>query len=75
MDEIMTYDQIKVRYAPDWVLIGDLVTDDNLEVLSGRVLFHGPDHDEVCRKVQEFKPGRFAVEYLGTYPEGVELIL
>ena len=39
MDEILTYDQIKSRYAPDWVLIGDLVTADDLEVLSGRVLF------------------------------------
>jgi len=74
MDEILTYDQIKIRYAPDWVLIGDLVTDDNLEVLSGRVLFHSPDHDEVCRKVKKFKPERFALECLGTYPEGMEFV-
>jgi hypothetical protein len=72
MDEILTYDQIKARYAPDWVLIGDLVTDENLDVLSGKVLFHSPDHEEVWHKVAEFKPGRFAVECLGTYPEGME---
>jgi hypothetical protein len=74
MDEILTYDEIKARYAPDWVLIGDLVTDDKLEVVSGRVLFHSPDHDEVNCMAKELKPGRFAVECLGTYPEGVEFL-
>jgi hypothetical protein len=75
MDGILTYEQIKARYTPEWVLIGDLVTDEKLEVLSGRVLFHSPDRDEVWHKVEEFKPQRFAVECLGTYPEGMEFIL
>jgi hypothetical protein len=75
MDEILTYDEIKARYAPDWVLIGDLVTDDKLEVLSGRVLFHSPDHDEVCRKAKELMPGRFALECLRAYPAGMEFAL
>ena len=75
MDEILTFEEIKARYAPDWVLIGDLVTDDSLEVLYGRVLFHSPDHDEVNRKAKQLKPGRYAVQCLAPWPENVELIV
>ena len=75
MDEVLTMAEIKARYAPDWVLIGELRTDDHLNVLSGKVLFHGPDRDEVHRKAGELRPGRFAVQYLGTYPEHLVLAL
>ena len=75
MDEILTFDQIKARYAPDWVLIGDLETDENLEVLSGRVLFHSPDRDAIDDRAKEFMPGRFAVQFLGPFPEDVAFIL
>jgi hypothetical protein len=75
MDEVLTFDQIKARYAPDWVLIGELETDENLEVLSGKVLFHSPDADEVYRRVKELMPGRFAVQFLGPLPEHMALIL
>jgi hypothetical protein len=41
----------------------------------GKVLFHSPDRDEVYRKAGELRPGRFAVRYLGPWPENVALIL
>jgi hypothetical protein len=75
MDEVLTFDQIKARYAPDWVLIGELETDENLEVLSGKVLFHSPDRDAVYHKAKELMPGRFAVQFLGPFPEHIALIL
>jgi len=75
MDEILSFDQIKARYAPDWVLIGDLETDEKLEVLSGRVLFHSPDRDAIDHRAKELMPGRFAVQFLGPFPEDVALIL
>ncbi len=74
-DQILTMEEIEARYAPDWVLIGDLRTNEDLTDISGRVLFHSPDRDEVHRKAREIRPGRFAVFYLGEYPEHMALNL
>jgi hypothetical protein len=77
MDEILTIDEIRARYAPDWVLVGDPQTEDSLRLLAGRVLFHSPDPDEVCLKAREYPPGRYALEFLGTwaFPENLVLNL
>jgi hypothetical protein len=45
--EIMTIEETKVRYAPDWVLIGHLQTDEYQRVLAGTVLFHSPNRENV----------------------------
>ena len=75
MGEVLTIEEIKARYAPDWVLIGDPQTDENLTLLAGKVLHHGPDRDEVCLKAREYPPGRYALEFLGTIPEDLVLVL
>ena len=75
MDEILTIDEIKARYAPDWVLIGEPLTDETLELRAGRVLFHSPDRDEVCRKAMEYPPGRYALQFLGPIPDDFVLVL
>jgi hypothetical protein len=75
MNEILTIDEIKARYAPEWVLVGEPETDEALELQAGRVLFHGPDRDEVCRKAMEYPPGRYALQFLGTIPEDLVLVL
>jgi hypothetical protein len=75
MNDVLTMDEIKARYAPDWVLIGEPQTDEKLGVLAGKVLFHGPDRSEVCRKAMEYPPGRYALEFLGTFPEDLVLVL
>ncbi len=75
MNDVLTIDEIKERYAPDWVLIGEPQTDDALELRAGIVLFHGPDRDEVCRKAMDYPHGRYAVQFLGTIPEDLVLVL
>jgi len=45
-DDVLTMEEIKARYAPDWVLIAEPVTDDMQRLLRGKVVFHGPDGDE-----------------------------
>jgi hypothetical protein len=75
MDEFLTIEQIEARYAPDWVLIGEPQTDESLNLQAGKVLFHSTDRDEVYRKAQELRPGRFAVHYLGTWPENMAFVL
>jgi hypothetical protein len=75
MDEVLTIEEIEARYAPEWVLIAEPQTDEALNILAGKVLFHSPDRDEVYRKAQELRLDRIAVRYLGPYPEHLVLIL
>src|SRR3954451_24738778 len=69
MDEVLTIEEIETRFAPEWVLIGEPQTDENLSVQAGQVLFHSPDRGEVYRQARDLRPGRFAVLYLGPCPE------
>jgi hypothetical protein len=75
MDELLTIEEIQARFAPDWVLIGDPLMGEDLEVRAGRVLFHGADQDEVCCEALNYPPGRYALLYLGTYPEDLVLVI
>ena len=75
MDEILTMEEIEARYAPDWVLIAEPETDENLNVLAGKVLYHSTDRDDVYRKAKEFRLDRIAVFWLGTWPDDLELVL
>ena len=75
MDEFLTIDEIEARYAPEWVLIAEPQTDDQLEVLGGKVVFHSPERNAISRKAQELKLDQSAVRYLGEYPEHMVLWL
>ena len=75
MDEVLTIDEIKARYAPDWVLIGEPQTDEFHHVHGGRVLFHSPDREAVYRKAIELQLPRVAFEYLGEWPEDMAFLL
>jgi hypothetical protein len=73
--ERLTIKEIEDGFPSQWVLIGDPQTDECQRLLSGIVLFHSPDRDEVDRKLLELRPTRFAFPYLGTLPEDVALVL
>ena len=75
MSEVLTIEDIYSRYTNQWVLIGDPVTNDSLEVLSGRVLFASPDRDEVYRTAVGLRPARFAIEYTGQMSPDVAVVL
>lgn len=65
MSEVLTIREIEEKFDSEWVLIGDLQTNEKYEVLGGRVLFHGKDREEVFEKVEEFDPKRFTVRWIG----------
>jgi hypothetical protein len=69
MDEILTIDEIRTRYAPDWVRIGEPQVDEDQRLCSGKVRFHSPDREAVYRKAIEMRPGHFAFRYLGSLPK------
>ena len=75
MDEVLSIDEIKARYAPDWVLIGEPETDEFQRVRAGKVLFHSADREEVYRKAIALRPAHFAFRYLGEFPEDMAFAL
>ncbi len=75
MDEILTVGEMESRFVAEWVLVEDPLTDDTLEVCSGKVRFHSKDRDEVYRKAIELRPPRFAVMYTGSISKDAAVVL
>jgi hypothetical protein len=75
MDEVLTMEEINVRYAPNWVLIADPQTDEHHHVLAGKVLFVSPDREAVYDKALELRPTDCAIRFLGEWPTDVEFTL
>jgi hypothetical protein len=73
--ERLTFEEMKARYAPEWVLIGDPETDEYQRVVAGKVLFHSRNREEVYQKAIERRPGDFAFRFLGTIPEDMVFVL
>ncbi len=71
----MTIEEIQSRFDSEWVLVGDPRTNEALEVLSGHVLHHSKDRDEVYRKAVDLRPERCAVLYTGEIPEVTAVVL
>ena len=75
MTREMTLTEIKSEFDSEWVLVGDPMTDEALNVLEGRVLHHSKDRDEVYRKAVSLRPKRSAIVYTGQIPEGTAVVL
>jgi hypothetical protein len=61
----MSLAEIREAYPSEWVLLGDPRTDDDLNVLGGRVLWHSRDREDVHRKAIEIRPGHAAILFMG----------
>jgi len=76
MNDVLTFEEMKERFPREWVLIGDPMSDDQLRLKGGKVLFHSKDRDETDRKALELRPPYFAIRYTGPIPEaGLEMLL
>jgi hypothetical protein len=70
MDEVMTITEIEARFPDEWVLIQDPKTNEQLEVVSGRVVCHSRNREEIDRAMLEGQPPwRFAVFFNQTAPD------
>lgn len=67
IDEILTMDEIKEKFDSEWVLIAEPLKDQQLNVLSGEVVYHHPDRIVFDREVLKLNPHpkNFAVLFLG----------
>lgn len=71
----MTLEEMESEFDSEWVLVGEPVTDEALNILQGRVLHHSKDRDEVYRKAVSLRPKRSAIVYTGRIPEGTAVVL
>lgn len=75
MGERLTIGEIKARYAPDRVLIGEPETDEVQRLKAGKVVLHSPDRDEVYQKAIDLRLGHFAFRFLGERPDDMAFVL
>ena len=66
--------RVKTAFDSNWVLIENPEADDNLEVRSGTVLWHGTDREEIYRHAVEIRPKRFAMVYTGKMAKNTAIV-
>ena len=75
MEKVMTNAEIESEFDSEWVLVVEPETNEQLEVMKGKVVHHSKDRDEVYRKAIAVRPKRFAILYTGEIPEGSEVVV
>ena len=74
-NDVLTVEEIKSRYDSEWILLSDPKVNSRQEVISGRLLFHSKDRDQVYRKAIELKPKHSAFLYTGRMPDDMAYVL
>lgn len=75
MDKVMSWREIKETFNGEWVLIEDPELAPTLDVVAGRVIFHGQDRVEAYRKSEGLAPEKTTVRFAGGLPAGWDMIL
>ncbi len=75
MNEILTMEEIEQQFDGEWVLIEDVETDEKLEVVRGKVVFHGKDKDGLHEKAMKSKSDHLATLYIGKPDSKMEFLL
>lgn len=77
LKDVLSVAEINERFPSEWVLLANPQTDDYLKVLSGMLVCHSKNRDEVDRKAIGLpSPKHIAVFYTRpVVPDGMELLL
>ena len=75
MSKVLAIREIEAQFKSEWVLIEDPVTNDALDVQSGKVVCHSKDRDEVYRAAVSLRPKHFAVVYTGKPRKNTAIVL
>ena len=75
MERVMTISEIESQFDSEWILVDEPETNEQLEVLKGKVVHHSKDRDEVYRKAVALRPKRCAILYTGEIPEDAVVVL
>ena len=75
MGEVLTMEEIEKKFDGEWVLIEDVETNERLEILRGKVTYHGSDPEEVHRRAKAAKSKYIASRYIGKPDPKMEFLL
>ena len=75
MNDVLTIEEIESRFDSEWVLIGDLKTGKAQRLVSGRVLAHSRNRDDVDRCLLTLRPKHYAMWYTGRIPDDMAVVL
>ncbi|HLO50849.1 MAG TPA: hypothetical protein VK211_20705 [Kamptonema sp.] len=75
ISQILTLEEIISLYPDEWVLIASPELDEDLNVIRGEVLIHSPERDEVYNQLSLRKGRPVAIEYTGSIPEDLAVML
>jgi hypothetical protein len=75
MSEIMTFEEIKKNYNGQWVLIAYNETDEDLQVLKGKVIAYSTNKEDIYQALELAGDQPLAIEYMGQVPEDLAFIL
>ncbi len=75
MNQVMSLSEANREFDAEWVLFTDAEVDDQFEVVKGMVLWHGPDRDEMHRKLIDLQPKNAPTHFTGRVPDDVVIIL
>ncbi|WP_445248645.1 hypothetical protein [Microcoleus sp. OTE_8_concoct_300] len=75
IDPIMSLEEIFSLYPDEWVLIVNPELDEEFSVIRGEVLAHATERDEIYSKLSLRKGKSVAIEYTGSIPDNIAVML
>ena len=75
MSEFLTMEEIEKKYDGEWVLIEDVESNEQLEVIRGKVTYHGKDKEKLDQKAMKSKSNHLATLYIGKPDPKMEFLL
>jgi len=75
MGEVLTMEEIEKKFDGEWVLIEDVETDERLEVVRGKVTYHGQDKEQLHKKAMKSESDHIATLYIGNPDPKMEFLL
>jgi hypothetical protein len=73
--EILTIEQMRERYQNEWLLVAFTELDDDFNVLTGEVIAHSHDRDDIYEAFDRRDGKSVAVEYTGQIPADLACLL
>jgi hypothetical protein len=75
MAQVLTIAEIESQFPDEWILVVDPHVDEQLEVLSGQVVCHSKDRDEVYRAAVAHQGGDLAILFNGEQPPNTAIVI
>ena len=73
--QILSLEEIFSLYPDEWVLIVNPELDEEFSVIRGEVLAHAKERDEIYSKLSLRNGKSVAIEYTGSIPDNIAVML